>query len=64
MRSPVKTHAPQHAGPRSLELFEREQKHMTGGLQSIALFSKLIAEPDVVNGSYDIHWLEKYLEKQ
>jgi len=31
---------------------------------TIPLFSKLIAEPDVVNGSYDIHWLEKYLEKQ
>ncbi len=31
---------------------------------TIPLFSKLIAESDVVNGSYDIHWLEKYLEKQ
>jgi acetyl-CoA carboxylase biotin carboxylase subunit len=31
---------------------------------TIPLFSQLIAEPDVVNGSYDIHWLEKYLEKQ
>ncbi len=30
---------------------------------TIPLFSKLICEPDIVNGSYDIHWLEKYLEK-
>ncbi len=31
---------------------------------TIPLFSELIAEPDIVNGSYDIHWLEKYLEKK
>ncbi|MFQ5626760.1 MAG: acetyl-CoA carboxylase biotin carboxylase subunit, partial [Methyloligellaceae bacterium] len=30
---------------------------------TIPLFSKLISEPDIVNGSYDIHWLENYLEK-
>jgi acetyl-CoA carboxylase biotin carboxylase subunit len=30
---------------------------------TIPLFSKLIAEPDIVNGSYDIHWLENYLKK-
>ncbi|GBE42434.1 biotin carboxylase [bacterium BMS3Bbin10] len=30
---------------------------------TIPLFSALISEPDIVNGSYDIHWLEKYLEK-
>ena len=30
---------------------------------TIPLFSTLIAEPDIVNGSYDIHWLEKYLKK-
>ncbi len=30
---------------------------------TIPLFSALIAEPDVANGLYDIHWLEKFLEK-
>ena len=30
---------------------------------TIPLFSALISEPDIVNGSYDIHWLENYLEK-
>ena len=29
---------------------------------TIPLFSKLIAEPDIINGAYDIHWLERYLE--
>ncbi len=31
---------------------------------TIPLFIDLINEPDIVNGLYDIHWLEKYLEKQ
>jgi len=30
---------------------------------TIPLFSALISEQDIVNGLYDIHWLEKYLEK-
>ena len=30
---------------------------------TIPLFSKLISEPDIANGSYDIHWLENYLKK-
>ena len=30
---------------------------------TIPLFSDLLNEPDIVNGAYDIHWLEKYLEK-
>jgi len=30
---------------------------------TIPLFSELINEQDVVNGLYDIHWLEKFLEK-
>ena len=29
---------------------------------TIPLFNQLISEPDIVNGLYDIHWLEKYLE--
>ena len=28
---------------------------------TIPLFSELLAEQDIVNGAYDIHWLEKYL---
>ncbi len=30
---------------------------------TIPLFSALIQEPDIVDGIYDIHWLEKYLQK-
>jgi acetyl-CoA carboxylase biotin carboxylase subunit len=30
---------------------------------TIPLFISLIAEPDIVNGDYDIHWLEKHLAK-
>ena len=31
---------------------------------TIPLFNELVRHPDVVNGVYDIHWLEKYLGKQ
>jgi acetyl-CoA carboxylase, biotin carboxylase subunit len=31
---------------------------------TIPLFTELVRHPDVVNGVYDIHWLEKYLGKQ
>ncbi len=30
---------------------------------TIPLFNKLIVEPEIVDGIYDIHWLEKYLGK-
>ncbi len=30
---------------------------------TIPLFNRLINEPDIANGLYDIHWLEKFLEK-
>ncbi len=30
---------------------------------TIPLFSDLLNEPDIINGAYDIHWLEKYLAK-
>ena len=30
---------------------------------TIPLFTALISEPDIVNGDYDIHWLEHYLAK-
>jgi acetyl-CoA carboxylase biotin carboxylase subunit len=28
---------------------------------TIPLFKALIAEPDIADGQYDIHWLENYL---
>ncbi len=31
---------------------------------TIPLFQKLLAEPDILDGHYDIHWLEKYLARQ
>lgn len=31
---------------------------------TIPLFSRLLDNPDIINGDYDIHWLEKYLEQQ
>ncbi|MEM1371389.1 MAG: acetyl-CoA carboxylase biotin carboxylase subunit [Pseudomonadota bacterium] len=31
---------------------------------TIPLFNELIRQPDIANGMYDIHWLEKYLGKQ
>ncbi|MGI9383676.1 MAG: acetyl-CoA carboxylase biotin carboxylase subunit [Methyloligellaceae bacterium] len=30
---------------------------------TIPLFASLVSEPDIANGAYDIHWLERYLEK-
>ncbi|HRN83564.1 MAG TPA: acetyl-CoA carboxylase biotin carboxylase subunit, partial [Hyphomicrobium sp.] len=30
---------------------------------TIPLFNELIRQPDIANGAYDIHWLEKYLGK-
>jgi len=29
---------------------------------TIPLFNELVRQPDIVNGLYDIHWLEKYLQ--
>jgi acetyl-CoA carboxylase biotin carboxylase subunit len=31
---------------------------------TIPLFTSLISEPDIVDGNYDIHWLEHHLAKQ
>jgi len=31
---------------------------------TIPLFAALLAEPDIQNGDYNIHWLEKWLETQ
>jgi acetyl-CoA carboxylase, biotin carboxylase subunit len=30
---------------------------------TIPLFQKLLSEPDIIDGHYDIHWLEKYLAR-
>jgi acetyl-CoA carboxylase biotin carboxylase subunit len=30
---------------------------------TVPLFQRLVNEPDIVNGSYNIHWLEKYLRE-
>ena len=27
------------------------------------VFADLVQQPDIANGLYDIHWLEKYLQK-
>ncbi|HET7411955.1 MAG TPA: acetyl-CoA carboxylase biotin carboxylase subunit, partial [Pararhizobium sp.] len=31
---------------------------------TIPLFSQLLADPDIANGDYDIHWLEQFLAKE
>jgi acetyl-CoA carboxylase biotin carboxylase subunit len=28
---------------------------------TIPLYTELLAEPDIINGDYDNHWLEKFL---
>jgi acetyl-CoA carboxylase biotin carboxylase subunit len=35
---------------------------VTGVETTIPLFQDLIQQPDIVNGDYNIHWLEKYLK--
>ena len=38
---------------------------VVGGIETtIPLFQKLVREPDILNGDYSIHWLEKYLASQ
>ena len=38
------------------------EEYVIGGIKTtIPLHARLIAEPDFLNGDYDIHWLEKYL---
>ena len=35
-----------------------------GGIETtIPLFTELVGQPDIANGLYDIHWLEKFLQK-
>ena len=38
-------------------------EYVIGGLETtIPLLQRVIAEPSFVNGDYDIHWLEKFVE--
>lgn len=37
---------------------------ISGVSTTIPLFSKLLEHPDVMNGDYDIHWLEKFLAEE
>ena len=30
---------------------------------TIPLFQQLLSEPDIIDGHYDIHWLEHYLAR-
>ncbi len=35
---------------------------VVGGIETtIPLFQQLVREPDIINGDYDIHWLERWL---
>ena len=35
---------------------------MVDGVKTtLPLFQRLIKEPDIITGNYDIHWLEKFL---
>ena len=36
---------------------------VTGVKTTLPLFQRLIKEPDIISGDYDIHWLEKFLAK-
>lgn len=47
-----------------LRLRRALEEFVIGGIDTtLPLHRKLIAEPDFINGAYDIHWLEHYLEK-
>ncbi|MGN6514741.1 MAG: acetyl-CoA carboxylase biotin carboxylase subunit [Rhizomicrobium sp.] len=38
---------------------------VVGGIETtVPLFQELIKEPDIINGDYNIHWLEKFLARQ
>ena len=38
---------------------------VVGGIETtIPLFQQLVREPDILNGDYNIHWLEKFLAKK
>jgi acetyl-CoA carboxylase biotin carboxylase subunit len=31
---------------------------------NIALFQELMIQPDILDGNYDIHWLERWMKSQ
>ena len=38
---------------------------VVGGIETtIPLFQELIKQPDILNGAYNIHWLENYLARR
>jgi len=37
---------------------------ITGVETTTPLFEDLLDEPDFINGDYDIHWLERWLDAQ
>ncbi|MDE1900727.1 MAG: acetyl-CoA carboxylase biotin carboxylase subunit [Alphaproteobacteria bacterium] len=48
-----------------LRLRRALEEFVIGGIDTtLPLHRRLIAEPDFINGDYDIHWLEHYLEKK
>jgi acetyl-CoA carboxylase biotin carboxylase subunit len=39
-------------------------EYVIGGIETtIPLHQRLVAEPDFIDGNYDIHWLEKFVER-
>jgi acetyl-CoA carboxylase biotin carboxylase subunit len=48
-----------------LRLRRALEEFVIGGIDTtLPLHRKLITQPDFINGNYDIHWLEKFLEKK
>ena len=48
-----------------LRLRRALEEFVIGGIDTtLPLHRRLIAQPDFINGDYDIHWLEKFLEKK
>ncbi len=47
-----------------LRLRRALEEFVIGGIDTtLPLHRRLVAEPDFINGDYDIHWLEDYLER-
>ena len=48
-----------------LRLRRALEEFVIGGIDTtLPLHRRLITQPDFINGDYDIHWLEKFLEKK
>ncbi|WP_029041412.1 acetyl-CoA carboxylase biotin carboxylase subunit [Cucumibacter marinus] len=52
--------------PECLQRLRRAlDEFIVDGIQTtLPLFQRLVNEPDIIAGNYDIHWLEKYLAKK